>query len=346
VNDPWRTATATGLGPFPGTDPREAARILFDELPELPHMPLLPALGFGGDPVARAAALLTDLHIDLQPSGWRLVSRPGMDERRVRAALTADLDALEEAGEGYQGDFKVQLLGPWTLAASLELRNLEKALADPGAVRDLAQSLREGLEGHLADLRRRLPGVDRLVVQFDEPLLTTVLGGQVPTASGWGRLWTVEEQVAEDVLRPVLAGAGDHAGVHFGDSPHPGRNGPAAGLPVALVRRAGAAFLGVDAALLASVDEDVFGQALEEGMGLLVAAVPLEEPYAGPRSATRPIWDLWKRLGLAMDLVPRRVAVTPVDGLEQLAPGRAAAILRRSVGAARFLEETAGEEAS
>jgi hypothetical protein len=81
-------------------------------------------------------------------------------------------------------------------------------------------------------------------------------------------------------------------------------------------------------------------------MGLLVAAIPLEEPYAGPRSATEPIRSLWKRLGLALDLLPEQVALTPVDGLEQLAPGRAAAVLRRSVAAARFLEEVAGEEAS
>jgi hypothetical protein len=336
VKAPWRPATATGVGPFPGTDPSEAARVIFDELPQLPHLPLLPARGFGGDPVGRTAALLADLHVDLQPSGWRLVSRPGVDENRIRAALTADLDALEEAAEGYQGDFKVQLLGPWSLAAGLELTNLEKALADPGAVRDLTQSLQEGLEAHLAEVRRRLPGIDRLVVQLDEPLLAAVLGGEVPTASGWGRLRTVEDPVAEDVLRPVLAGAGDLAGV---------RSGPV-WLPVSLVRRAGAAFLGVDAGLLASADEDALGEALEDGMGLLVGAVPLDDPYAGPRAATEPILSLWKRLGLAPDLLPERVAMTPVDGLEHLAPGRAAAVLRRSVEAARFLEETAGEETS
>jgi hypothetical protein len=345
VKDPWRPATATGLGPFPGTDSLEAARTVFGELPELPYMPLLPARGLGGDPVARTAALLADLHVDLQPSGWRLVPRPGMDESRVRAALTADLDALEEAAEGYEGDFKVQVLGPWTLAASLELTNLEKALADPGAVRDLSQSLGEGLEAHLADLRRRLPGLERLVVQFDERLLPAIIGGQVPTASGWGRLGAVEDQVAEDVLRPVMDGAGDVPGIRVGAASYPGSGGPGS-VPIPLARRAGATFLGIDGILLASVDQDALGQALEDGVGLLVAAVPLEDPYAGPRSATEPVWALWKRLGLAMDLLPQRVAVTHVEGLEQLAPDRVPVVLRRCVEAARFLEETAGEEAS
>ncbi len=174
------------------------------------------------------------------------------------------------------------------------------------------------------------------MVQFDEPLLAAVLDGEVPTASGWGRLRTVEESTAEDVLRPVLAGAGDLAGV---------RSGPA-WLPVPLLRRAGAAFLGVDAGLVASADEEALGEALEDGMGLLVAAVPLDEPYAGPRAATELIRNLWKRLGLGLDLLPERVAVTPVDGLEQLAPGRAAAVLRRTAEAARVLEEIAGEEVS
>lgn len=181
---PWPPGAATGLGPFPGTDPLEAARAVLGELAQLPYLPVLPARGVGADPVGRTAALLVDLHVDLQPSGWRLV--PGRDEARAGAALTADLDAVEEAAEGYEGAFKVQVLGPWTLCASLELPRGEKALVDQGAVRDLAVSLGEGLAAHLADVRRRLPGVSGLVVQVEEPLLGAVLGGELATQSGWG----------------------------------------------------------------------------------------------------------------------------------------------------------------
>ena len=47
----------------------------------------------------RGALFLTDLHIDLQPAGWRLVDRPGHDERRGRDLLERDLDAFEEVAQ-------------------------------------------------------------------------------------------------------------------------------------------------------------------------------------------------------------------------------------------------------
>ncbi len=74
---------------------------------------------------------------------------------RVRAATSAaaaiscerDLDALEAAAGDYVGPLKLQVAGPWTLAASLELTRGDKALADPGAVRDIAESLADGTGG-------------------------------------------------------------------------------------------------------------------------------------------------------------------------------------------------------
>ena len=40
---------------------------------------------------------------------------------------------------------------------------------------------------HIRDVRRRLRGVDELIVQIDEPALAAVMNAQVPTASGFGR---------------------------------------------------------------------------------------------------------------------------------------------------------------
>src|SRR5690606_37023698 len=119
------------------------------------HLPELPNRGMGADMVGRAAAMLVDLHVDLQPSGWRLVDRRGADERRARSMLNADLDALEVAGYGYEGPLKVQVAGPLTLAATIELNRGDRAVADHGARRDLADSLAEGVREHLADLSRR-----------------------------------------------------------------------------------------------------------------------------------------------------------------------------------------------
>jgi hypothetical protein len=331
----WDPGTATGLGPFPGVDPLEAARITLSEI-SLPFLPELPARGVGADPVGRTAGLLADLHVEVGTGVWRFVPRGGRDEQRARTALTTDLDALEEGADGYDGPLKVRIVGPWSLAASIELPKGEKALADPGAVRDIAASLTEGLTRHLADIRRRVPALTRLVVQVDEPLLPAVLAGELSTASGWGRLRSYERSVVEDRLRQVLTPAGDDAGVWLGSARLDGE----------LLRSAGAGFIGLDGAVLDSVDEDEIGEAIDAGLGLLVACVPLDAAQNDPRPVMAPVTSLWKRLGFRVEQLPRTVAVTPVEGLEQLDPGGVPAVLKRTVEAARYLDEFAAEEAS
>jgi hypothetical protein len=80
---PWGAGSATGIGSLPGSDIREAVRVVFGELPDLPHLPELPARGPGADMIGRGAGLLVDMPVDLQPAGWRLVDRPGRDLRRA-----------------------------------------------------------------------------------------------------------------------------------------------------------------------------------------------------------------------------------------------------------------------
>jgi hypothetical protein len=117
VTHPWSPGSATGIGSLPGTDPVEAARLVFGELPELPHLAELPARGAGAELIGRSAALLVDLPAEIVPSGWRLAAHDGRDVRRARDYLAWDLDALESAADGYSGPLKVQAAGPWTLAA-------------------------------------------------------------------------------------------------------------------------------------------------------------------------------------------------------------------------------------
>src|SRR4051794_10769960 len=130
---PWPAATATGIGSLPGTDMAEALRVVFGELPDLPHQPELPARGPGADMIGRAAALLVDLAVDLQPSGWRLVDRPGIDLRRSRDMVDRDLDDLLEVAGHYHGLFKIQITGPWSLAATVETTRGHKVVTDVGA---------------------------------------------------------------------------------------------------------------------------------------------------------------------------------------------------------------------
>ena len=333
---PWDPGTATGLGPLPGGDPLEAARVVFSALP-LPFLPELPARGVGADPVGRTARLLADLHVEVGTGVWRFVARGGRDEQRARNALTTDLDAMEETAAGHGGPLKLRIVGPWTLAASIELGRGEKAVADPGAVRDIAASLAEGLTGHLADVRRRLPQVTRLVVQVDEPLMPAVVAGELATASGWGRIRSYESPVVEDGLRRVLGAASDDlAGVWLGSAALDGQ----------LLRQAGAGFIGLDGAVLDTVDEDEIGEAIDAGIGLLVACVPLEARRNDPRPVMEPVTSLWKRLGFPLDQLPRTVAVTPVEGLEGLDTTAVAAVLKRTLEAAQYLDEFAAEEAS
>ncbi len=105
---------------MPGTDPAEAMRVVAGELPGFPYLPELPARGPGADITGRTAALLIDIPVETTPRGWRLAERPGRDLARARSMLSNDLDVMEEELQGYVGPLKIQVCGPWTLAATLE----------------------------------------------------------------------------------------------------------------------------------------------------------------------------------------------------------------------------------
>ncbi|MEV0924903.1 methionine synthase [Streptomyces spongiicola] len=318
---------ATGVGSLPGGDAREAARTVTGSFGDFPHLPELPGRGPGADMVGRTAGLLVELYARVEPSGWRIGDRPGRDTRRARSWLGEDLDALEEFAQGYEGPLKVQAVGPWTLAAALELRNGEAALADPGACRDLAGSLAEGLRGHLAEVRRRVPGA-RPVLQLDEPSLTAVLGGGVRTASGYRTHRAVDRQLAESTLREVVAAAGVPVAVHS----------CAPRVPFALLRRAGVAGISFDFALLTERDDESVGEAVEGGTKLLAGVVSATDgPLSDPASSVMGVRTLWRRLGLNPGTLAESVVITPSCGLAGASPGYARAALAHCVRAARSL---------
>ena len=105
--------------------------------------------------IGRAGALLVDIGIDTVPRGYRIAAGRSAVTRRAASLLDEDIDALEEAWEkaGLRGGtrtVKVQAPGPITLAAQLELPGGHRAITDPGALRDLAGSLAEGVAAHRA----------------------------------------------------------------------------------------------------------------------------------------------------------------------------------------------------
>ncbi|GAB2460517.1 methionine synthase [Nocardioides hungaricus] len=322
---------ATGVGSMPGEDFDEALRIVLGELPDLPHLPEVPGRGATASMTGRGLAVVAELGADLQPAGWRLTGGgDGVDHRRARSLLAQDLDALEEQAQGYAGPLKVQVAGPWTLAATVERPRGDKVLADRGARRELAQALAEGVRGHVADVRRRLPGVDRLVVQVDEPALAAVLAGQVPTASGFNKHRSVDLPEAAQALAWVL-GAVAESGAE------PWVHSCAPATPLGLLRGAGAVGLSVDLAVLSAADHDALAEALEAGETIALGVVPGVAPATEPSDAhvTESVLRWLDMLGLDPGEVSDRLVVTPSCGLAGATPAwtrTALTLLRTAAG--------------
>jgi methionine synthase II (cobalamin-independent) len=329
---PWPAGTATGVGSLPGTDPRAALGTVLDTVPDLPFLPELPARGPGAEMTGRALALMPDVAASWGPTGWTVADSRGRDLRRAESYLDQDLDVAEEMLQGYDGPLKAQLCGPWTLAGTLELRNGRRALADPGAVRDLGQALAEAAAAHVAELAKRVPGA-QVLLQLDEPLLPAVLHGELRSPSGMATIAAVDEPVVEQSLAASVAAcvaAGAPVVAHLCvDAP-----------PVRLLRRCGFAALSLDATLLTPADDDEVAEAVEAGVALLLGLVPTAGDLpTGPdaaRDVAAPARRLWQRTGLVSDLLGT-VAVTPTCGLAGSSQERAVAALRLSRAAARSL---------
>jgi hypothetical protein len=347
---------------MPGTDPGEAMRVIAGELPDFPHLPELPDRGPGADLTGRTAGLLVEIPVEVTPRGWRLAERPGRDLTRAQSMLSTDLDVMEEVLEGYRGPLKIQLCGPWTLAATLELpRTMNVAVADPGAVADLTASLAEGAAALAADVAKRVPGA-QLVVQLDEPALPAVAEGGVPTASGLSRLAAIDEDVLRERLAQVIASTGRYTIVHC----------CAASVPFGLIRLAGAGGVAFDLGQLRRRDEDAIAETAEAGQGLLIGAVatapaPPGAPTASgaatgtasqgrlnpndgsteARDTADRVIRLYQRLGLPLDTLAAQAVITPACGLAGASPAQARAALTRCHEAAsmvpELIEET-GEE--
>lgn len=321
---------------MPGANPMEAARTVAGELPDFPHLAELPGRGPGADITGRAVAMLVDIPAEVTPRGWRIAERPGRDLGRARSMLSSDLDAMEEVLDSYEGLLKVQVCGPWTLAATLEQpRSLNAALADPGLVADLAASLAEGVAAHAAEVAKRVPRAT-VVLQFDEPALPAVAGGAVPTASGLSRVRAVDEEVLRDRLHAVLSASGRYSIVHCC-----GRD-----VPFRIITGSGADAVSLDLSQLRRDVYDSLAEVAEAGAGLLAGAISADYPErrgVTPTDAARTVAQVWRKMALPAARCAEQVVLTPACGLAAASPAQAREALRFCREAARILPEMMGE---
>ncbi|MGZ4584037.1 MAG: methionine synthase, partial [Mycobacterium sp.] len=242
-------------------------------------------------------------------------ARPGAVTRRAISLLDEDCDALEEAWEaaGLRGGgrvVKVQAPGPITLAAGIELANGHRAITDPGAVRDLAASLGEGVAAHRASLARRLE--TPVVVQFDEPSLPAALGGQLTGVTALSPVAPLDEAVAGALLDTCVAAAGADVLLHS----------CAAGLPWELLQRSAIGAVSVDAGTLQAADLDGVAGFVESGRAVMLGVVPATAPARRPSAeeVAGAVVAVTDRLGFGRAALRDRIGVTPSCGLAGATP--------------------------
>lgn len=325
---PWPPGAATGVGSLPGTDIVEAVKAVFGDLADLPYLPELPDRGPGADMIGRTAGLLVDIPVELYAAQWRVASHRGRDARRTGDLWDRDLDALTGTAAEYAGPVKLQVVGPWTLAAGLDLAIGGRMLRDPGAVRDLTASLAEGLAAHVAEVSARLPHAS-LIVQLDEPSLPAVLAGRVPTESGYGTLRAVEPADATTALATVVTAAGRPVVVHC----------CAPDAPIGMFRDAGAAALSLDLDQFGTA-LDPLGEALDAGLGLFAGAVATRgNAVPSSQQVADRVTQLWRTLGFSPNDLAAQVVVTPACGLAGATAARARAVQKACVEAGRRLAD-------
>ena len=302
--------TAYGLGPLPGTSLRDAADVVLSETGDLPHVPDLPARGLGADGIGRTATLLEAVSVDRGPRAWIMTDRPQLLTRRTRDLLDRDLDELEEAWGGALPRLKVQVTGPWTLAASIELASGHRVITDRGAARDLAEALVEGVNSHTAELSRRFGA--EVTVQVDEPLLPEIAAG-LPGVTRFNPIRPVNPRDLAERLATVTAGL-QAPRVLLNQTGYP---------PLwDVAREAGAD------TVLVSLDQ-VQGTEQYDGLGHTVSAGVrlglgvtrpgdrVDELAERPRERAVAVARFWERLGLDPRWLTDRVDVHPRAGIPE-----------------------------
>lgn len=170
-------ARAYALGSMPGTSIEQVADVVASETPDVIHIPVLPERGAGADAIGRTMALMEGLFADVGVRGWVLTPRPQKSTKYAKDLIARDLDVCEELWSTKPESIKISVVGPWTLATSLEVPGGYLAITDEGARRDLTEGLTHALTQHVHEIQSRFEA--KTIIQLDEPLLTHITEGKI-----------------------------------------------------------------------------------------------------------------------------------------------------------------------
>lgn len=328
--------TAYGLGPLPGTSIPEAADVILSETGDLPHLPELPARGLGSDPVGRTAGLLEAVAVDRGPRSWIMTDRPQLLTRRTWDLLDRDLDELEEAWGTSLPNLKVQITGPWTLAAGIEMGNGHRVLTDRGALRDLTDALIEGVNQHVRNVAARFHA--DVTVQIDEPDLPAIAAG-LQGATHFNPVRPVNPKDLSERLAHVVEGL-DAGHVMLNQTGYP---------PLwDVARDCGAGTVLITLDQVAGTEQlDGLGHAVSSGtrLGLGVTGPQdhVDELLAKPRERAVAVARFWEQLGLDPQWLGERVDVHPRAGITDGTVAQAAGAYRMAVAVEQMLRKDAGD---
>ncbi len=323
----------TGLGSMPGTDFREACRVVLDLSDDLIGFPEVPLRDAASGMVGRTAGLL-ELPMTLDGDGWRLAAATGIQQARSTRWWRNDCDDFEELSQDHAGIVKMAVVGPWTMAASVRASHptMNHVLADPGACRELGQALAEAAGELVGQLSQRLGR--EVWLQIDEPMIGGVLRGEISGFSGLHHYRVPDDDEVLDAWRGMVdAGHAAGAGQVWLHS-------CACGTPFVLARKAGFDALSADARHADAADWDLVGEHLDAG-GTLALGVTRTDHVILPSvdQIVSSGYEWLRPLELDPELLGAQVVLTPACGLGTWPHAEAVGLLKRLAQASPLLAE-------
>lgn len=212
VRIPWWESVATTHSDVPTAMAAALRRgVDVDEDTGAPGLLVLPRIQPAGEPGIKDVALdltaitaaLGQLDLAANSRGWELVGGRTLIGRQTRAFMSELRDVVEaelttdEVGRPRAPRILVNVLGPWSFGASVELGG-HPIMADRPAFRDVALTLGEGIAA-FCDWLSAATGAE-VIVGLHEPLVAEILDG-LPGPTRWSSLKPVDREHVIGVWR-------------------------------------------------------------------------------------------------------------------------------------------------